>query len=314
MRGPVSGLGRRAFGEVRGIVEFFLEKMKKIYYSYLESQRMTAIRIILIAWCLCLAIPQTAFSETLEEKRAFEADEYRRQGYFAQQRGDFEQALTCFAKAISLGASSAPLFNDTGVVYEQMGLTDRAEFFYLKALEADPSYLAPYTNLAYLYDLKGDTVQAIYYFQQRIERSNPDDPWVKKIEAELRRIDPNYRKKVMIGQLDEMHVQLEETERHELKIQVERIQRHLDEGQRLLEAGQLNEALQECHRAMRISPQHPRVLELKKRIDYQKNIEEIATKTQKALALLNAGDVAAAKKEYQDILSIIPDRPVPDSD
>jgi len=68
------------------------------------------------------------------------------------------------------------------------GESGTAETFYLKALELDPYYLPTYSNLALLYESKGDLKKAAEYWQRRIKLGSYDDPWTIKAIQHLKNI------------------------------------------------------------------------------------------------------------------------------
>jgi len=100
-------------------------------------------------------------------------------------------------KSISLGNETPIVYNDLGVTYEQLDLLDKAEESYLKAIQLDENYLAPYTNLAYLYESQGDIAKAIIYLRERFQRAKENDPWIPKIRQELHRLDPTFNQSLI---------------------------------------------------------------------------------------------------------------------
>lgn len=279
-----------------------------MYYSYLKSGVFKTFQIAYIAFLIISVTPYAAFSDNLNENRSIEAENYRMLGYEAQQKGDMQQALTLDSKAVELGYKNPVLYNDIGVVYEQVGLADRAEQFYLKALQIDRDYLPPYTNLAYLYTALGRNTDAIYYLQQRIERAPEGDPWMPRLVDELQKIDPNYKKKMVIKQLDDLHTKIEQDKREELALEIGRVKNHVDQAQVFLNEGRFEEALQELNNALRLSPENVQVLELIQKVQNAQLAEEVDQRARRALEMIRAGDLKAARQEYQDILAVIPDR------
>jgi tetratricopeptide (TPR) repeat protein len=68
------------------------------------------------------------------------------------------------------------------------GWQDRAMDFYFKAITIDPYYLPAYTNLAALYEERGDLKTAAKYWQKRVKLGLPDDAWTKKARLRLENI------------------------------------------------------------------------------------------------------------------------------
>ena len=77
-----------------------------------------------------------------------------------RKKGNLYDALSYYTKAIELGLESPVVYNDMGVLYEQVNLRTKAEQFYLKAMALDDKYLPTYSNLAYYYQADGDQERA----------------------------------------------------------------------------------------------------------------------------------------------------------
>src|SRR5262245_31496402 len=90
----------------------------------------------------------TFHTDTLAVSKKQLYNQYREQGIAEQQKGNLNEALTHFSKAVSLGSDDPALYNDMGVIYEQMGLLGTAEKYYGMALRKDRSYLPTYSNMA----------------------------------------------------------------------------------------------------------------------------------------------------------------------
>jgi len=279
-----------------------------MYYSYLKFGVFKTFQIAYIVYLIISVAPNAAFSDNLTENRSVEAENYRMLGYEAQQKGDMQQALTLYSKAVEFGYKNPVLYNDIGVVYERLGLADRAEQFYLKSLQADRDYLPPYTNLAYLYVALGRNADAVYYLQQRIDRAPEGDPWMPRLVDELQKIDPNYKKKLVMKQLDDLHTKIEQDKREKLALEIGRVKNHLDQAQVFLNEGRFEEALQELNNASRLSPENIQVQELIQKVQNAQLTEQVDQRARKALEMIRAGDLKAAQQEYQDILAVIPDR------
>ncbi len=110
---------------------------------------------------------------------------YRNQGGQLQSRGDLDDAMAFYQKAVEVDPAYAAVYNDLGVIYEAKGWVDRAEDSYLKAINADPNYLSPYSNLALLYENKHQLDQAAFFWEKRAELGRPDDPWTQKAMSRL---------------------------------------------------------------------------------------------------------------------------------
>ncbi len=239
-----------------------------------------------------------------------EAEDYHVKGYDEQKKGDFDKALTNYSKALSLGLETAPFFNDWGVLYEQLGVRNKAEEFYLKALRVDPDYLPPYTNLAYLFQAKGDVKQATDYLLERIRRAPEKDPWLKHLKQEVYKFNPGLKAQMESEakkrEAVELKKQLVQKAREDFNLQVVRSTKHYQKGQQLFSDKQYAEALREVDRALTLTPNNPKILKFRDQIIYENHIAEVKRRTNDAIVKLDSGDVESAKKEFQHILTIIP--------
>ena len=113
------------------------------------------------------------------------AREYRRQGLAMQQAGDLETAKSFYEKAMAADPFYAPAYNDAGIIAETEGDPDAAEEYYLRAIQVDPGYLSSYSNLALFYETKRDLRKAATYWEKRVDKGLPDDPWTLKAEQRL---------------------------------------------------------------------------------------------------------------------------------
>lgn len=103
-------------------------------------------------------------------------DELRTQAYTYQQDGDTDKAIELYEQALSL-KPSARLCNDLGVCYEEKGLADEAEEYYLKAAKFKGAYAAAHANLALLYEDQGELAKAAYHWQKRLDLAKDGDKW-----------------------------------------------------------------------------------------------------------------------------------------
>jgi len=61
--------------------------------------------------------------------------------------GKPDQGIAAYRKAMKLGARSAPLLTNLGVLHAQKGETERARAYWLEALTIDPNYAPARQNL-----------------------------------------------------------------------------------------------------------------------------------------------------------------------
>ena len=240
-----------------------------------------------------------------------QADYYRSQGLTQQEKGNYQDALNLYLKALTLEPENSELYNDIGIVYEQLGYPSRAEQYYLRILKNDRDYLPAYSNLAYLYLGQNQIEKAQQFFLERLNRAPENDPWRVKIRKELYRIDPSFKKTAIDRELEGMSLQLaQEADRkakEEFTVAVERAEMHFNRGQQFLMAKNYVQAVCEFDHALRLTPDNPKVLKAKQRAQYEERIDEVKQRISTATERLNTGEVDSAKEEFQHILSIIPD-------
>ncbi|MEW5894708.1 MAG: tetratricopeptide repeat protein [Candidatus Omnitrophota bacterium] len=285
---------------------FFLAKIKIMYYPYFNKFRNKTFHgalsflffIVFLNTLSGLAFAEVEFSGTSKE--------YATIGYQAQQEGDFNRALVFYSKALTISKEDAWIYNNVGVIYEQMGLVDQAESNYLNALEVDPEFLPPYTNLAFLYKGRGDVPGAVRYFKERINRAKDNDQWVPLLTQELSVMDPAYRADIVSNQLEEMGQRLYEMAQEELSLSLTRSEGHLRRGKELLQENSFDEAEKEINKALALTPKNPKLIEMKQKIGKEKTVFEIKAVVQRALEFLDAGDMESSRKEFQKTLTIFP--------
>lgn len=76
---------------------------------------------------------------------------YSGMAFILHRLGDGEGAIDCCLKALAIDPTKAEVENILAAAYELKGWPDKAEARYKKAIDIQPHYVAPYTNLAMLY-------------------------------------------------------------------------------------------------------------------------------------------------------------------
>jgi len=275
---------------------YLINIYKDITFRFVTTVFFLSLSIIAFQSQIC--------AEVFDEQ----AEMYRIQGYEKQQVGKLDEALTLYAKSISLGNESPVIFNDIGVTYEQLGLFDKAEESYLKAIQIDANYLPPYTNLAYLYENKGEIAEAIMYLQERYERAPADDPWKEKIYQDLKRLDPNIHETLRQRELERRQAAILRQQKEQLQLDIIRSRRHLENGKTFLAEKQYDQALIEFDRALALTPNNPAILKAKEKVTQEQKLNYLQNLSQEAVHKINKGDFESAKKIYQEILSDLPER------
>lgn len=258
---------------------------------------------LFILTIVLISFPITASADVLLNQPA---EEYRLKGYVEQKKGNLPEALTYYLKALSLGLKQATIYNDVGVVYEQLELSDKAEESYLTAIQTDPNYLPPYTNLAFLYKEKGDRARAIQYFEDRLWRAADDDPWREKVKKELYTLDPSLREKVLQQEARELNEQLQRKALEEFSLEIERAEGHYQRGLSFSKEQKFQDAMAEFDRALAVTPGNPKVIAARAQAEREQQLTELRKQARAALETLDAGNLEAARSEFQNILADIP--------
>lgn len=257
----------------------------------------------LVFIALHLTIACIAFqSNTLASDTDLSAEDYRVKGFIEQKKGNLNDALTYYEKALSLGLKSAMVFNDMGIVCEKIGVFLKAEYYYREALTLDPNYLPAYMNIAYLYIEKGFSDKAVQYLKKRYELGEHGEFWTEKAKEELLRIDPD--SSIWIDRLEKLRIKnasrLLEKEilaeaRSEFEELVETSDKHYQSGCQYLKENKFALAQVEFERALSITPDNPKI------------INALGTVyMEKGQWLLDNGSYEEAIEAYQSALRIKP--------
>ncbi len=116
---------------------------------------MVLISIIIIPILLSCATTQ---QKQVESK---DANFYFNRGTAYIAKGQYDQAISDFNKALEINPSYAEAYNNRGAVYSRKGQNDEAISDYSKAIEIDPEGVKAYNNRAWEYTLKLQYDQAI---------------------------------------------------------------------------------------------------------------------------------------------------------
>ncbi|MBI3602684.1 MAG: tetratricopeptide repeat protein [Candidatus Omnitrophica bacterium] len=143
-------------------------------------------------------------------------DDYMQKGYHAWQVGNLTEAMSNYKQALILQPAQTDALNFLGVIYEEMGLPQKAEEQYLAAISVDTKFLPAYSNLGILYWNQGDIDKSIFYFQKRVELGSAHDPWTVKAEKALENMhaDKAVDRQSLIQQaIDQAHQQMSQSQK-----------------------------------------------------------------------------------------------------
>jgi len=235
------------------------------------------------------------------------AEEYHQKAYEAQQKGNLEQALTYYSKALSLGLEDSKVYNDIGILYEQLGAPARAQDYYREAIQIDPNYLPAYTNLGYLYLEQGNTEKASEFFRLRLAKSPGNDPWRTKIQEELFEIDPKYKQEAVAQQTKKLKEELLAKAHEKFNLQIIRSEKHYQQGRGHFNEGKFKEAILDFDRALLLTPNNPKILRGREQAVFESHVDDVRKRTNSAIEKLENKDVDSARKQFEDILTQFPD-------
>lgn len=96
------------------------------------------------------------------------------QGYQHLLKGEAEEALSYFQRALALAPENPIILNNMGNALLNLNRFDAAQEAYQQAIAANLNYLKPYRNLALLYQLQGKNNEAIAAYLKYLDLA-PDD-------------------------------------------------------------------------------------------------------------------------------------------
>jgi Flp pilus assembly protein TadD len=103
---------------------------------------------------------------------------YNNMGVERMQAGDAASALLYFRRATGHDPLFSPAWTNLGILYLRRGHPDHAEAAYLQALKADGADLVAMSNLASLYEGRGDQERAAHY-RSRVTDHRQRNPYYR---------------------------------------------------------------------------------------------------------------------------------------
>jgi protein O-GlcNAc transferase len=94
---------------------------------------------------------------------------YNNLGNALQEKGQLDEAITCYQKALDLTPNFAGAYYNLGDALQDKGQLDEAITCYQKAIKLDPNFAYAYNNLAIALKNKGQIEEAIIYCKKAIE-------------------------------------------------------------------------------------------------------------------------------------------------
>lgn len=269
--------------------------------SYRKNRKL----LVLHSFVFLVAFQSTVFADSKQNI----IEEYRARGYAEQQEGNLHDALTYYTKAISLGLENAVVFNDLGVLYEQVHMPVKAERFYLQAIQTDAKYLPPYMNLGYLYLGFGEEQLAAEYFKERYARAPQTDPWREKAKEEFLKVRPEFLEEFIRLEARQLNDQITTQRWQEFQRQVNQSHEYCRKGDKLLQQKKYREAIAAFDQALQRTPENPKALKARRAAVLEVKKKTIQERSTKAIQMLELGDSRSAENEIQKMLAITPDEP-----
>jgi len=165
---------------------------------------------------------------------------YNNLGDALSQKGQMDEAIVNFQKALEIKPDYAEAHSNLGVALFQKGQVDEAIVQYQEALEIKPNYAKAHSNLGVALSQKGQVDEAIVQYQGALELNpNDADAYTNLGVALLKK-----------GQVDEAMVQYQKA----LEINPNYAEAHSNLGVVLFQKGEVDEAIAQFQEALRLKP------------------------------------------------------------
>jgi protein O-mannosyl-transferase len=165
---------------------------------------------------------------------------YANLGFAFFQKGQADEAVKQFQKALEINPNDRDAHTDLGMVLDGIGRLDEAIVQYQKALKIDPDNVEAHNNLGNTLFRKGQLGEAIAQYQMAV-KINPENAEAQgNLGAAL----------FQNGQFDEAMAQYQKA----LEINPNYAEAHNNLGNALLQNGQLDRAIEEFQKAIEINP------------------------------------------------------------
>jgi tetratricopeptide (TPR) repeat protein len=201
-----------------------------------KSCKSMVISIIIIPILLSCASTQQKQSEPRD------AQFYLNRGDAYGQKGQYDQAISDFNKALEINPRYAKAYNNRGIAYEMKGQYDQAISDYNKALKIDPETAETYYNRGNAHYKKGQYDRAISDFNKALEM-NP-----RYAEAYINRGTVYSRK----GQNDEAISDYSKA----IEIDPEGVKAYHGRAEQYISKGQYDKTISDLEKALEINPKN----------------------------------------------------------
>ena len=110
----------------------------------------------------------SVYPKVLNE-REFQAIQFCNLGVAWYENGDYEKAIECYNRSVSLSPDFVEAFNNLGVAYAKQGDYGKAIECYTEATRKNPYYATPFSNIGVAFYRMGYLQEAVGYFEKAIE-------------------------------------------------------------------------------------------------------------------------------------------------
>jgi len=109
------------------------------------------------------------FQDSYSSEKSQSAEFYYNRGITYYKKGQYDQAILDYTKALEINPRHAKAYCNRGVAYGEKGIHDQAISDFNNALEIDPRYAEAYYNRGVAYREKGQYDQAISDYTKALE-------------------------------------------------------------------------------------------------------------------------------------------------
>lgn len=243
--------------------------LMRLGHGRLSPARTVATAVVLLlgllTWRQCQAYhdAETLWRDTLDKNPAAWMA-HSNLGNILCARCDLDEAIHHYRQALDAKPDNAEVYNNLGNALALQGRPDEASDCYRQALRLNPDYTEAYNNLGLIAAKRGELDQAIEYYRRALECS----PVYAKAHvnlghalSRLHQHEDAMRHYEAAVQLDPNHDSPIPHLREALRLVPDSPELHCELGQRLVAAGQPDQALQHFRQAARLRAGWPLPLE-----------------------------------------------------
>jgi len=145
--------------------------LNTVRYSLMIDKKTQFFRIVVL---LVIAILFSCEHSRETEKTPYDANTYFNMGTVQLEKGQNEQAIVFFNKALDLNPKYVDAYYNRGIAYRRQGLNELAIADYTKTLELNPKEARAYANRGNVYLDKGRHDDAISDYTRALELDPKD--------------------------------------------------------------------------------------------------------------------------------------------